>query len=356
MTKTHLTELPWNLVTKNLHGHEMLRKKLREKIFKLEKHLTHFPADTVHLHIALERHPRKAFHTAALTLRVPSNILHSKKSASDVIKAFDDAVKALLRELVSLKSELRREVFWKRKARRSRLFEVKASGFTAQPQAEGMGPQSETDVVGDLLKQHSQRLLRYVRRHLWHVTTTSELPAGAIDAREVVDEVARRALAAPETKPAQLGYLIWLYMLAWQEIASRRHALKIQVKKTLSLETPRLLHHDAEAVAGYDPEQPLDIIEMELEPPVAETKDLLPDVRVEPPDVVVGRQELLTQTRRTANSWPTTEREVFELYFVEGFEPEEVAMVIGQQVRQVEELIAHIQRRLRAEVLEQALV
>ena len=356
MKTTHLRELPWNLVTKNLHGHEMLRKKLREKIFKLEKHLAHFPADAVHLHIALERHPRKVLHTAALTLRVPSNILHSRKSASDVIKAFDDAIKALLRELVALKSELRREVFWKRKARRSRLREIKASGFTTQPQAEGVGPQNETDVVRDLLQQHDQRLLRYVRRNLWHVMSTLELPAGAIDARAVVDEVARHALTAPEKKPAHLGYLVWLYMLAWQEIARCRRGLRRQARETLSLETPQILNDDAEAAAGYDPEQPLDIIEMKLEPPVAETKDLLPDTRVEPPDVIVGRQELLSQIRRTANSWSNPEREVFELYFVEGFEPEEVAMVVGQQVRHVRELIAHIQRRLRTEVLEQALV
>ena len=356
MTTKHLTELPWNLVTKNLHGHPMLRKKLREKIFKLEKHLTHFPADAVHLHIALERHPRKVLHTAALTLRVPSNILHSKKSASDLIKAFDDAVKALLRELVSLKSELRREVFWKRKARRSKLHESKASGFTVQPQAEGTGPQSDADVVRDLLNQHGQRLLRYVRRNLWHVMTTSELPAGAIDPRAVVDEVARRALTAPEQKPAHLSSLIWLYMLAWQEIARRRRGLRRQARETLSLDSPQILNDDAEAAAGFDPEQPLDIIETELEAPVAATKDLLPDMRVETPDVIVGRQELLAQIRRTANVWSNPEREVFELYFVEGFEPEEVAMVVGQQVSQVRELITHIQARLRTEVLEQALV
>ena len=75
MATTSLKELPWNLVAKNLHGHELLRKKLREKISKLEKHLNHFPIDAVHLHIALERHPGKELHTAALTLRVPSNIL-----------------------------------------------------------------------------------------------------------------------------------------------------------------------------------------------------------------------------------------------------------------------------------------
>jgi len=353
---TQFTELPWNLVTKNLHGHEMLRKKLREKIFKLEKHLTHFPADTVHLHIALERHPRKVLHTAALTLRVPSNILHSKKSASNVVKAFDDAVKALLRELVALKSELRREVFWKRKARRSRLRDIKASGFTVQPQAEGMGPQSEAEVVRDLLKQHGQRLLRYVRRNLWHVMTTSEVTAGAFDADAIVDEVARRALTAPEKKPSQAGYLIWLYMLAWQEIARRRRGLRRQAQEAQSLEAPQISNDDAAAIAGYDPEQPLDLIEMELEPPVAETKVLLPDMQAEPPDVIVGRQELLAQIRKTANAWSNPEREVFELYFVEGFEPEEVAMVVGQRISQVRELIAHIQWRLRKEVLEQALV
>src|SRR5207244_1702283 len=83
--------------------------KLREKIAKFEKHLKHFRPDTVHLQVALERHPQKVLHTAALTLRLPSNILRSEKFAPDVIKTFDDAVKALLRELESLKADLRGE-------------------------------------------------------------------------------------------------------------------------------------------------------------------------------------------------------------------------------------------------------
>jgi len=77
--------------------------------------LIHFPSDAVHLQVVLERHPKKLLHTATLTLRVPSNILHSEKSAPDIISAFDSAVKALLRELQSLKADLRRERFWKRK-------------------------------------------------------------------------------------------------------------------------------------------------------------------------------------------------------------------------------------------------
>ena len=133
--------LPWNVVTKNLHGHELLRKKIHEKIAKLEKYLKHFPPDTVHLHITLERHPRREGYTAALTLRVPSNVLQSTKSADDVIKAFDDAVKALLRELEAFKADLRREPLWKRKARREQLHEFNAEGFSPEPQRKGAGPQ-----------------------------------------------------------------------------------------------------------------------------------------------------------------------------------------------------------------------
>ena len=123
-----MSTLSWNLATKDLHGHELLRNKLEEKIKKLEKHLQRYPAGSLHLQIVLERHPRKPLFVVKLTLHVPSNILRSEKSAWDVIKAFDDAVKALLRELASLKADLRREAYWKRKDRRKELHALKSAG------------------------------------------------------------------------------------------------------------------------------------------------------------------------------------------------------------------------------------
>jgi ribosomal subunit interface protein len=122
-----MSTLSWNLATKDLQSHELLRNKLEEKIKKLEKHLQHYPAGSL-LQIVLERHPRKPLFVAKLTLHVPANILRSEKSAWDVIKAFDDAVKALLRELASLKADLRREAYWKRKDRRKELHALKSTG------------------------------------------------------------------------------------------------------------------------------------------------------------------------------------------------------------------------------------
>src|SRR5271166_3210470 len=104
--------LKWTLNAKHMHPHGVLKGKLQQKIRKLETHLAHFPADAVHLLISLERHPKKPWFKAGLTLRLPSSVLRAEKSAADPVPAFDMAIKALLRELAVLKSVLRRESQW----------------------------------------------------------------------------------------------------------------------------------------------------------------------------------------------------------------------------------------------------
>jgi ribosome-associated translation inhibitor RaiA len=110
--------LNWNLVTKGMRPHAQLQSKLEQKIAKLETHLEHFPSDAVHLQVNLERHPKRVWFDAALTLRLPSNLLQSKKSGPDPLTVFDQAIKALLREVSMLKSALRREKDWQQVARR----------------------------------------------------------------------------------------------------------------------------------------------------------------------------------------------------------------------------------------------
>ena len=111
-------KLKWNLVTKGMRPRAQLQSKFEQKIAKLETHLEHFPSDAVHLQVSLERHPKRLWFDTALTLRLPSNILESKKSGTDPLPVFDRAIKALLREVAGLKSELRRESEWQESARR----------------------------------------------------------------------------------------------------------------------------------------------------------------------------------------------------------------------------------------------
>ena len=106
--------LKWNLTAKGLRPHEQLREKLQQKILKLETHLEHFPEDAVFLEVHLYRQRKQPWFGAGLTLHLPSNILRAEKSGADPVPAFDQAIKALLREVAGLKSELRRESEWPR--------------------------------------------------------------------------------------------------------------------------------------------------------------------------------------------------------------------------------------------------
>jgi DNA-directed RNA polymerase specialized sigma24 family protein len=84
---------------------------------------------------------------------------------------------------------------------------------------------------------------------------------------------------------------------------------------------------------------------------VVRAEGLVPDPRAVPPDKIVAQKDLLEQLQHDLRNWPRPEREVFELYFVEGLEPEEIAIVTRQPLTTVRENIASIQRRLREEML-----
>ena len=347
---TKAATLPWNLVTKNLPGHGLLLKEIRVRITKLEKHLVHFPEGTVHLHIALERHGEKEYYTAGLTLRVPSNILHFEKSADDVIKAFDDALEALLRELEKLQSKKRSEQSWKRKERRKLLHE-QANGFSTLPLAKGTGPQNRREVVRDLFQQHYKDLLRHARRHIHQDELAGEIPRGALDPKDIVDEVARKVMAKVDAGPKEMSLISWFYQLVHEELKRQHWLLKHKATEEIPTDETKTLPEDAERAAGYDVEQPLDIIEEELEPPVVRTESLIPDSTAMPPDEIVAQKDALARLEQDMRNWPRSEREVFELYYVEGLEPEEITMVTGQALAEVQRHIASIHSRLREEIL-----
>jgi DNA-directed RNA polymerase specialized sigma24 family protein len=70
----------------------------------------------------------------------------------------------------------------------------------------------------------------------------------------------------------------------------------------------------------------------------------------------VPKKDALLQVEQDMRNWPREERQVFELYFVEGLEPEEIAMVTQQSLKAVQKNLAAVQQRLREHVMEQEAV
>ena len=323
--------IPWNIVTKNLSPNDArlpLEKKLQQKIAKFDRHLAHFPADTVHLQIVLEKHPPKDRYLASLTLRVPSDILHAEEAGRDLIGAFDDAVKSLLRKLKSYKESLRGEKFWKRKERREKLHALKATGFAFEPQAEGQGPQTHQDVVRELFQQHYKEFLRHVRRHILHDERAGDLPKDVVKPGDVLNEVARRAEANADKGPKRGSWLTWFYHLIHEELKRQRRLLK--QKKP---EQAKISAKETEVT--------------ETSAPTAHPEEVSP---VE----IAARKDIVAQLEQDMRNWPRPEREVFELYYVEGLDPEEIAMITSQSLKTVRENLESIQRRLRDEMTKTA--
>jgi RNA polymerase sigma factor (sigma-70 family) len=207
-------------------------------------------------------------------------------------------------------------------------------------------------VVADFLRHHYKSLVRHARRHVRHLELAGESPVDLIDPREVVDEIVRRVMNGWREKPVNSDWLVWFYELIRAELRSQGRANNKTSDRSLEELGP--LPDEAQPVDGYEPEQPLDIISQELEPFVAELRELVPDPASVPPDVAVAQKEILELLQSRIQSWPRPERDVFELHFVEGFDPGDVAMVAKQPLGEVREIIARLHQRLRGLLLEDA--
>jgi ribosomal subunit interface protein len=284
----------WNIVTRGLHEHPFLREKIHSKIRALERHLQRFPPDAVHLLIELERHPRKEEHRAVLTLRLPSHILHADKSAKSVISALSNAVKALLQELKSLKERLREELQWKRKTRR------RALAFAAEPSESGTDPQNATEVRDAFFESHRQPLMRFARR----AANRASKQGDSITDREVAELVgeAKDKLAAVSGRQKPTSERAQLYRLVREAVARRGGGLGTK------------------------------------RPPSARsslTEDSSP------------RHGLLPAMDQALTALSHFEQEVFDLYFVEGFEADEIAMITRKPMGQVNLAIQAIENQIR---------
>ena len=106
-------KIKWNIVNRTGEASDTIASKLRPKITKLEKLLTHFPQNTVHLQIILDARPHDKTYQVRLNLRVPSDVLHVASESHSLVGAFGEAVRMLVRRLKRLKARYRRDHEWK---------------------------------------------------------------------------------------------------------------------------------------------------------------------------------------------------------------------------------------------------
>ncbi len=343
-------ELTWSMATKRFDRDRTLENRLREKLGELEKHLERFPPDAVHLNVGLERHSRRREFKAALTLRLPSNILRVEKKAEEAFSAFDEAIRVMVRQLEDHKAGLRNEAVWKR---RRRTPEAVAVRFAAAPMANGVAPETLAEIIRDLLKDNYRRFFAYVRRRVERAEAAGLIFRSAIDPRGVLDEAARQALSAPENKPEKLSYRLWIYRLIKDELTRRFERVQQELRDDISLRRQQLLHAGSRRDRNQDIGGGSEFADETLESAVAELSGILPHPEGSPGEETEHR-DLLDYLHNLAHHWTVTEQHVFALHFVEGLSAFEVALVESMPEDEVNQTVASIQTRLREVLFEEA--
>jgi DNA-directed RNA polymerase specialized sigma24 family protein len=186
-----------------------------------------------------------------------------------------------------------------------------------------------------------------VRCHIHHYEETGELPPGSVDPRDIVDEVARQAEEKGKDRPPNLSWLVWLFHLMHQEIQRQRDLFEQKEAGEIPTEKPVKVPELSEKKL-----HPLErIVQKAMEPRVIRVEDVVPGLDL-PPDDFVAQKERIEQMLPELPRWPWIEREVFELYYIEGFEPDEIAKAMDQPVDRIQKVVDLLRERVRKQLLD----
>ena len=107
-------------------------------------------------------------------------------------------------------------------------------------------------------------MVAHAARELRMAELVDELPRGILEARDVVDEVARICLEQPGKKPETLSYEQWFYQLIRQELDRQCRLFAEERHRRVELAHQEKASDDESE--GYDAERPLGLITSEIEP------------------------------------------------------------------------------------------
>jgi ribosome-associated translation inhibitor RaiA len=97
---------------KQVEFHPAVEAEIQKDLTKVDKLLTHYSPDLVHLHATFEKHPRKEEYSLSLNLALPTGTLHDVGEGSDVRGTIKKTFAALSAQLKKHLQKLRGERDW----------------------------------------------------------------------------------------------------------------------------------------------------------------------------------------------------------------------------------------------------
>jgi DNA-directed RNA polymerase specialized sigma24 family protein/ribosome-associated translation inhibitor RaiA len=312
---------------------DTIRSHWSRKLAHLERLLQHFPEDQRELRLNVRRRPDRF--EVRVVLLLPTGTLVATSSAPMGNDAIDAAANKLAQELRRHRGLIRHDDSWRRKRHHNDTIRHAA----VLPESDIREPDRET--FFEMLRPLMARLGGHVHHELIMARMQGRIQRRQLTMEDIRDDVILRAWAQFKTKDPTEPMEVWLIRLAHE-------ALDEQVP-----EVPAVVSIDDE-IGEADSDHAVETDEVTdgqllLEEPAAVTLDgILPDRRGSEPWQELGLQEQLQWVLMQLSALPHVERRAFTLHLLDGWDPDEIAMIQGRSPAEVRGDIETVQGLLRS--------
>lgn len=312
-----------------------LDKQTQHQLEKLSKHLQVFRPELVHVKGIVEENSAREGFVVSLNLRLPSGQMSAQEKSGTAAAAIKAAFDGLLEQLKRHKQVLRSKHKW---VRRRDVDRRDAATVPFENTLAVVRPETVSPVdVSSYIDVNLPRLERFVERQIVYRESLGELRPDQVAPEDVVAEAICAALGDDLEKPERIKIEPWLYRLASEAID------RISGGDDNLVDVPLDRHHSAQNVEASDEAR------LQFHQPDEKLleEDIIADGHAGNPEEVTARHELIAVVQIALCNARRSDREVFILYAVEGFSPEEIATITNRTLEEVRGSIGKARQQLQ---------
>lgn len=305
---------------------DQIARRVEQKKSKLVRVSGRLKGETVILRVNGRKSVKPEQAVVSLSLSLRKGVLFAERVEADPPSALDRALDALIEEIRTYRSVVSRE---RQRRRQGRIAEELVA---AQPYLAEKAQREDREAFDARLRPLLRPIYALAVNEVRDRQMAEELPIGAIDPVEVLDEVVAQAYEAFRRNAIRQPLKTWL--------VAALHAYLDSVQKAQAIE-PAIASSVVHLEQLVDHDDPMDVrsqgddhLEFYQPDESLHFEDVLPDLALADPMETLSAREQMRFIHKTIRRLPRPERQSFLLH-ADGFDDLEIAMIQNRSENQV---------------------
>jgi len=331
---------------------DFLRKLIDRKVEKLNQRFQEFHRDALKLTVALTRSLHRNQYIAELTLKVPRKVFHAEKATDDPVSAVTSSFDALIRDAERYKFIVNRSLRAKRM--RPRATQRSLLSTVEETASQEMFENARQKVFGDAVRNRLASLYNFARREVLHHQLSGDLQPGDISPVELVDEAVVNVFEKSRTTLSEKEIEHLLYKEIWGILQREIDDVKSSRAQWTSVEkiVENMPVEEESAEGGVSGN---DLFEYWEPEEVLHFEDVLPGSTFPTQEQILEDGELQNLLIHALLRLPEIERRAFVLSDIEGFQLEEIALILSVRIDEIENIVNAAREKVKKELAEVSL-